>query len=87
MDIFKRLLVENPKVLAEFVHANLEKKHIRLIGEMIQPPKEVKKRADSNRVFLYEVYIVSIAAYACRVSYTIHIYIYRLLQTSALVLM
>ena len=52
VDIFKRILVENPKVLAEFVAAELTNIHVDLIGEMIQPPEDLEKR---RRMFLYEV--------------------------------
>ena len=58
MAIFERLLVENPKVLAEFVAAKLGKDHVTLIGEMIQPPVKVTDRAYPERMFLYEVYIL-----------------------------
>lgn len=57
MDIFKRMLVENPKVLAEFVASGLTEKHVKLVGEMIQPDKDPEKRAFPKRMFLYEVYI------------------------------
>lgn len=55
MDIFKQMLVENPKVLAEFIEAGLTDAHIDLIGEMIQPPQDLEKR---KRMFLYEVMIL-----------------------------
>lgn len=41
MVIFKRLLVKNPKVLAQFIKANLGLKEVKLIERMIQPkPKK-----------------------------------------------
>lgn len=49
--IFKRI-VENPKVLAEFVHENLSSEHVELIGEMIRPEKHPNT---CKRLFLYEV--------------------------------
>lgn len=51
--IFKHMLVENPKVLVEFVKAGLGKQEVKMIEWMIQPemvPEEMKKRA-----FLFEV--------------------------------
>ena len=54
MDIFKRMLVENPKVLAEFVDEELTYKHVQLIGEMINPP-DASDRRFPDRMFLYEV--------------------------------
>ena len=54
VDMFKRLL-RNPKVLAEFVLANLTDYHAELIGHMIHP-LPVSKRKEQRRVFLYEVY-------------------------------
>ena len=64
--IFKRLLVKNPKVLAQFTKANLGLKEVKLIEKMIQPPEQEKKVipvADPSgcdterRAFLYEVSI------------------------------
>ena len=55
VDIFKRMLMENPKVLAEFIHEGLEEDHVTLIGEMIQPPDHPDKRTYPQRMFLYEV--------------------------------
>ena len=54
--IFKRIL-ENPKVLAEFVEEGLSSEHIQLIGEMIRPEEIVDQENHSNykRLFLYEV--------------------------------
>ena len=50
------MLVENPKVLVEFVKEGLGKKHVEMIEWMIQPetlPQELK-----NRAFLFEVTII-----------------------------
>ena len=54
--IFKRIL-ENPKVLAEFVEEGLSSKHVKLIGEMIRPEEIVdqEKHPNYERLFLYEV--------------------------------
>ena len=57
VDIFKRMLVKNPKVLAEFVASGLAEEHVELVGEMIQPNKDPEKRTFPKRMFLYEVYI------------------------------
>lgn len=54
VDIFERMLVKNPKVLAEFICEGLTKEHVRLIGEMIQPPDK-DKRTYPQWMFLYEV--------------------------------
>lgn len=56
---FKKLLKDNPKVLAEFIDEGLRKEHVTLIGEMIDPP-DLKDRTDPDRMFLYEVCINSI---------------------------
>lgn len=48
------MLMENPKVLVEFVRDGLGKKHVEMIELMIQPetiPADKRKRA-----FLFEVY-------------------------------
>ena len=55
MNIFKRMLVKNPKVLAEFVDRGLTDKHVELVGEMIQPNEDPEKRTFPERMFLYEV--------------------------------
>lgn len=51
--IFKRMLVNNPKLLAEFVFEGLTEGHVKLIGNMIDPPA-IKER--DKRLFLYEVH-------------------------------
>ena len=55
MKIFKHMLVENPKVLVEFVHEGLNEHHVQMIEWMIQPEKLPDQ--ERNRAFLYEVYI------------------------------
>ena len=50
--IFKRMLANNPKLLAEFVWEGLTEGHVKLIGNMIDPP-DIKER--DGRLFLYEV--------------------------------
>ena len=54
VDIFKHMLANNPKVLSEFVDADLTADHVTLIGEMINPPEQ-SNRQDQKRTFLYEV--------------------------------
>lgn len=50
------MLIENPKVLVEFVRDGLGKKHIEMIEWMIQPETlPVDKR---ERAFLFEVYVL-----------------------------
>ena len=51
--IFKQMLVRNPKVLGEFVSENLTESHVKLIGNMINPPESLEER--DERLFLYEV--------------------------------
>ena len=57
--IFKRIM-ENPKVLAEFVEEELSEEHVQLIGEMIRPEDIIDQDTHSNykRLFLYEVCIL-----------------------------
>ena len=62
MNIFEWMLVKNPKVLAEFVDQGLTHKHVKLIGEMINPP-DASDRTFPDRMFLYEVYTAYIHSY------------------------
>lgn len=55
VSIFKRMLVENPKVLVELVKAGLGKSHVELIEWMIQPDKLPADRDLRKRAFLFEV--------------------------------
>lgn len=52
VDIFNRILT-NPKVLGEFVYKGLDAGHVKLVGNMISPPK--MEECD-DRLFLYEVW-------------------------------
>ena len=72
VNAFKKMLKDNPKVLAEFIDEGLTKEHVTLVEEMIDPPKNVEDRADPDRMFLYEVSsIASIAAwYTELINYT-----------------
>ena len=61
MGIFKRLLVENPKVLVEFAKAGLGKRHVELIEWMIQPDKLPEdNHYYRKRAFLFEVTLFTI---------------------------
>ena len=53
--MFKRLLVKNPKVLAQFIKANLGLEEVKVIEKMIQPPMEDEEFKKEKRMFLYEV--------------------------------
>jgi hypothetical protein len=55
VSIFKRLLVENAKVLVEFVKAGLGTRHVKLIEWMIQPDKLPADSDYRKRAFLFEV--------------------------------
>ena len=51
MVIFKRLLVKNPKVLAQFIKANLGVEEVKKIEKMIQPkPKKEATQAAKQLV-------------------------------------
>ena len=50
--VFRRMLANNPKLLAEFVSEGLTEGHVKLIENMIDPPP-IEER--DKRLFLYEV--------------------------------
>jgi hypothetical protein len=77
--IFKQIM-ENPKVLAEFVDEELSEEHVQLIGEMIRP-EEIRRPQtyfEYKRSFLHEVCI------KIRINSLMHAYYYdSLIQLSA----
>ena len=50
--------MENPIVLAKFVDEGLNLTHVKLVEEMINPPKDPSARENPDRMFLYEVLII-----------------------------
>ena len=56
VNVFQRMLKENPTVLAEFIDNGLTRKHVQLVEEMINPPRDPNDlRIAPDRPFLYEV--------------------------------
>lgn len=66
------MLTNNPKLLAEFVSEELTEGHVKLIGNMINPPS-IKER--DNRLFLYEVSPIEMEKYAL-ITVSMHIIMY-----------
>ena len=64
------MLTNNPKLLAEFVSEELTEGHVKLIGNMINPPS-IKER--DNRLFLYEVSPIEMEKYAL-ITVSMHAY-------------
>lgn len=58
------MLKDNPTVLAEFIDNGLTRKHVRLVEEMINPPRDPNDlQVAPDRPFLYEVYNMHVVLY------------------------
>ena len=62
--VFQKMLKDNPTVLAEFIDNGLTRKHVRLVEEMINPPRDLNDlQVAPDRPFLYEVYNILLYYY------------------------
>jgi len=56
VNVFKKMLKDNPAVLAEFIDNGLKRKHVEMVEEMINPPRDPNGlRIAPDRPFLYEI--------------------------------